>query len=206
MGLPLQGPAAERQDCCRVSNGARGRGGPRATAPAQRRAHRLHPLPPLARRTLVQRLERTDTYRSTNYSDPLKLHVARTLATWTPAAAATPAARAAGGAGIEAAVGPCMRRSRSAYDTPQLPISCQKLLGTACAAGGLARAPSMALAALRRALQRGAGSEAVLAACDSRAAAAGRPSAGAFSGARWLSGVPVHEVRSRLGRSGLLLV
>ncbi|PRW56101.1 NADP-dependent malic enzyme [Chlorella sorokiniana] len=51
----------------------------------------------------------------------------------------------------------------------------------------------MALAALGRALQRGAASEVAWAACGSRALAAGLPSAAALGGARWLSGVPVHE-------------
>lgn len=64
---------------------------------------------------------------------------------------------------------------------------------------GLARAPAMALAALRRALQRGGSIEASLAACGSRALADARPAAKAWRGARWLSGgVPMHEVRRRL--------
>ena len=88
-----------------------------------------------------------------------------------------------------------MRRSRSPFDTPRSSTSSFQQPRTACAAVGLAL-PAMALAALRRALQRGVESEAVLAACGSRAPAAGRPAAAALAGARWLSsGVPVHEVR-----------
>ena len=93
-----------------------------------------------------------------------------------------------------------MRRSRSPFDTPRSSTSSFEHLGTACAAAGLARAPAMALAALRRTLQRGVESEAVLAACGRRALAAGRPAAAALASARWLSGgVPVHEVREAGG-------